>query len=198
MKCTAIIPLYTHHCSRGKNALAGYRALSISDATLHGGRRAAKSTTVDSSGKASITFGRILSPLPYPWFYPSSGHFFGGDVAKGRILWYTSNNISVNPGRAIARFPLARERVSYRLSFSEMNIGRTASFIITVRFNRQRGIDAHAGIFSHTHRWSCSPTILSSMCMYPRFIFYLAPRSKSREVYQACPSCNFEKCMRKK
>lgn len=30
------------------------------------------------------------------WFYHKAGHFFGSDVAKGRILWYTSSNISVN------------------------------------------------------------------------------------------------------
>lgn len=42
----------------------------------------------------------FLLPSLSTWFYHKAGHFFGGDVAKGRILWYTSSNISVNRERA--------------------------------------------------------------------------------------------------
>lgn len=42
----------------------------------------------------------FLFPSLSSWFYHKAGHFFGGDVAKGRILWYTSSNISVNRERA--------------------------------------------------------------------------------------------------
>lgn len=71
--------------------------------------RTVKSTTVDSSGKASITFDRISLPLPrpspapctatlfIPRFYPNPAIFSGATVCeRSNFMVYTTDNISVN------------------------------------------------------------------------------------------------------